>query len=68
VRQKTHHVGGLRGAGKTTLGAALARALRRPLVELDKEIERRGGYQLSEVSALRAGQAIGASSVAASSG
>jgi XRE family aerobic/anaerobic benzoate catabolism transcriptional regulator len=40
---------GLRGAGKTTLGAALAKALRRPLVELDKEIEREAGISLSEV-------------------
>ena len=40
---------GLRGAGKSTLGQALARSLRRPLVELDKEIEHEAGISLSEV-------------------
>jgi XRE family transcriptional regulator, aerobic/anaerobic benzoate catabolism transcriptional regulator len=34
---------GLRGAGKSTLGARLAEALGCPLVELDKEIERERG-------------------------
>ena len=49
VRRKRITLVGLRGAGKTTLGAALAKALRRPLVELDKEIEREAGLSLSEV-------------------
>jgi XRE family aerobic/anaerobic benzoate catabolism transcriptional regulator len=49
VRRKRITLVGLRGAGKTTLGAALAKALRRPLVELDKEIERAAGISLSEV-------------------
>lgn len=49
VRRKRITLIGLRGAGKTTLGQALARALRRPLVELDKEIEREAGISLSEV-------------------
>jgi XRE family aerobic/anaerobic benzoate catabolism transcriptional regulator len=49
VRRKRITLVGLRGAGKTTLGAALAKALRRPLVELDKEIERAAGMSLSEV-------------------
>jgi XRE family aerobic/anaerobic benzoate catabolism transcriptional regulator len=49
VRRKRVTLIGLRGAGKTTLGAALAKALRRPLVELDKEIEREAGISLSEV-------------------
>jgi XRE family aerobic/anaerobic benzoate catabolism transcriptional regulator len=49
VRRKRITLVGLRGAGKTTLGAALAKALRRPLVELDKEIEREAGISLSEV-------------------
>ena len=40
---------GLRGAGKTTLGAALARELGVPFVELDREIEREAGISLSEV-------------------
>ncbi len=49
VRRKRITLIGLRGAGKTTLGTALAKALRRPLVELDKEIEREAGISLSEV-------------------
>ncbi len=40
---------GLRGAGKTTLGSALAAALRTPFVELDREIEHDAGIGLSEV-------------------
>lgn len=40
---------GLRGAGKTTLGQALARELRVPFVELDHEIEREAGISLSEI-------------------
>jgi len=43
VRRKRITLVGLRGAGKTTLGMALAKSLRRPLVELDKEIEREAG-------------------------
>jgi XRE family aerobic/anaerobic benzoate catabolism transcriptional regulator len=49
VRRKRITLIGLRGAGKSTLGQALARSLRRPLVELDKEIEREAGISLSEV-------------------
>jgi XRE family transcriptional regulator, aerobic/anaerobic benzoate catabolism transcriptional regulator len=49
VRRKRITLIGLRGAGKTTLGQALARSLRRPLVELDKEIEREARISLSEV-------------------
>ena len=40
---------GLRGAGKSTLGAALAKELRYPFVELDREIERDAALPLSEV-------------------
>jgi len=40
---------GVRGAGKTTLGSALAAELRTPFVELDREIEREAGISLSEV-------------------
>jgi XRE family aerobic/anaerobic benzoate catabolism transcriptional regulator len=40
---------GLRGAGKSTLGAALARELRRSFVELDREIEREAALPLSEI-------------------
>ncbi len=40
---------GLRGAGKSTLGAGLAQALDMPFVELDGEIEREAGTSLSEI-------------------
>ena len=49
VRRKRITLVGLRGAGKTTLGMSLAKSLRRPFVELDKEIEREAGMSLSEV-------------------
>jgi XRE family aerobic/anaerobic benzoate catabolism transcriptional regulator len=40
---------GLRGAGKSTLGTKLAKALAVPFVELDREIEREAGTSLSEI-------------------
>jgi len=40
---------GLRGAGKSTLGARLAERLHVPFVELNREIERVAGCKLSEV-------------------
>lgn len=40
---------GLRGAGKTTIGAALARALRVPFVELDARIAERAAMSLGMV-------------------
>ena len=40
---------GLRGAGKSTLGAALARKLGVRFIELDREIEREAGTSLSEI-------------------
>lgn len=43
---------GLRGAGKSTLGAKLAEALKAPFVELDKEVEREAGAELGEVFAM----------------
>lgn len=49
VRRKRITLIGLRGAGKSTLGSALAKELRRPLVELDREVEREAGMELSEV-------------------
>jgi len=49
VRRKRITLVGLRGAGKTTLGAALGRMLRRPFIELDREIEREAGIALAEV-------------------
>src|SRR5256714_13652853 len=40
---------GLRGAGKSTLGAKLAKTLGAPFIELDREIEREAGTSLSEI-------------------
>ncbi len=49
LRRKRVALVGLRGAGKTTLGEALAAELRCPFIELDREIEREAGISLSEV-------------------
>ncbi|WP_420464799.1 helix-turn-helix transcriptional regulator [Panacagrimonas sp.] len=43
---------GLRGAGKSTLGRALAKYLERPLVDLNREIERIAGCRPDEIHAL----------------
>jgi XRE family transcriptional regulator, aerobic/anaerobic benzoate catabolism transcriptional regulator len=43
---------GLRGAGKSTLGRRLAEARGIPFIELDREIERESGLELSEIFAL----------------
>jgi XRE family aerobic/anaerobic benzoate catabolism transcriptional regulator len=43
---------GLRGAGKSTLGAALARSLDRPFVELSQGIEKLAGCNTAEIQAL----------------
>jgi XRE family aerobic/anaerobic benzoate catabolism transcriptional regulator len=48
---------GLRGAGKTSLGQLAAQALAVPFVELDREIERASGTELSEIFAVH-GQAM----------
>jgi|SRR5579872_35592 len=49
VRRKRIALIGLRGAGKSTLGGALAKVMRRPFIELDHEIEREAGMPLPEV-------------------
>src|SRR5258706_6219238 len=43
---------GLRGAGKSTLGAKLAEALDLPFIELDREVEKEAGAKLGEVFAM----------------
>lgn len=43
---------GLRGAGKSTLGTLLARELRIPFIELDREIEKDAGIPLDEIFSL----------------
>src|SRR5512134_1970108 len=40
---------GLRGAGKSTLGARLSESLKLPFVELDREVEKEAGAELGEV-------------------
>ena len=43
---------GLRGAGKSALGARLAESLKVPFVELDREVEKEAGAELGEVFAM----------------
>jgi XRE family aerobic/anaerobic benzoate catabolism transcriptional regulator len=43
---------GLRGAGKSTLGAKIANEFRAPFVELDSEIEKDAGIPLAEIFSL----------------
>lgn len=49
ARKKRTALVGLRGAGKSTLGAMLAKDLRVPFIELNNEIEREAGIGLSDV-------------------
>jgi len=51
-QQKCIALLGLRGAGKSTLGAKLAEFLKVPFVELDLEVEKEAGAELSEVFAM----------------
>jgi XRE family transcriptional regulator, aerobic/anaerobic benzoate catabolism transcriptional regulator len=48
-RQRRIALVGLRGAGKSTLGARLAKHMEVAFVELDREIEREAGTSLSEI-------------------
>jgi len=43
---------GLRGAGKSTMGSRLAKDLKVPFIELDREIEKDAGMALSEIFSL----------------
>lgn len=43
---------GLRGAGKSTLGAQLASRLNLPFMELDREVEKEAGMPLAEIFSL----------------
>lgn len=49
AREKRIALIGLRGAGKTTLGAALAERRDVPFIELDREIEREAGVSLATI-------------------
>jgi len=51
-QQKPLALLGLRGAGKSTLGAKLAQSLSVPFVELDREVEKEAGAPLGEVFAM----------------
>lgn len=52
ARRKRIAIIGLRGAGKSTLGAMLASELAVPLIELNREVVRETGLPVSEVIAL----------------
>src|SRR4051812_28997752 len=52
TQQKPVALLGLRGAGKSTLGAKLAFDMKVPFVELDREVEKEAGAALGEVFAL----------------
>jgi XRE family aerobic/anaerobic benzoate catabolism transcriptional regulator len=51
-QQKCIALIGLRGAGKSTLGAKLAESMKVPFVELDREVEKEAGAALGEVFAM----------------
>jgi XRE family transcriptional regulator, aerobic/anaerobic benzoate catabolism transcriptional regulator len=51
-RRKRIALLGMRGAGKSTLGARLANELDWPFIELDREVERLAGMGLSELFSL----------------
>jgi len=49
VRRNRIALIGLRGGGKSTLGATLASAIGAPFIELDREIEQRSGMDMREI-------------------
>jgi XRE family aerobic/anaerobic benzoate catabolism transcriptional regulator len=51
-RRKRIALIGMRGAGKSTLGGLLAKELRVPFIEINREIERETGLPLNEMFAL----------------
>ncbi len=51
-QQKCIALLGLRGAGKSTLGARLAEFMKTPFIELDREVEKEAGAALGEVFAM----------------
>lgn len=51
-RERSIALLGLRGAGKSAVGAALAKRLARPLVELDALVEEQAGLPLREIFAV----------------
>jgi XRE family aerobic/anaerobic benzoate catabolism transcriptional regulator len=52
ARRKRIALIGLRGAGKSTLGAKLSREMKVPFIELDREIEKDKGMPLAEIFSL----------------
>jgi XRE family aerobic/anaerobic benzoate catabolism transcriptional regulator len=52
IEEKCIALLGLRGAGKSTLGAKLAESMKVPFVELDREVEKEAGAELGEVFAM----------------
>jgi XRE family aerobic/anaerobic benzoate catabolism transcriptional regulator len=52
ARRKRIALIGLRGAGKSTLGAKLGREMKMPFIELDREIEKDKGMPLAEIFSL----------------
>lgn len=58
-RPRTVALLGIRGAGKSTVGARLAARLRRPFVELDRLIERDAGMELGDLFEIHGEERVG---------
>jgi shikimate kinase len=58
VAAVTAYLTGFMGTGKSAVGRALARRLRRPFVDLDAEIERGAGAAVAEIFARRGERAF----------